>query len=641
MRVSAARVGGGLLAAVVLAVVVLFIVFDVDDLRRPLAARASAALGREVVIGEPLELRLRWPVSRLVLHDIEVANTPPGEAPHFLSITRLQIELSLRRLLGGDLVLPLLRVDGPVLTLERRADGNNWQFERDAAPTQRRALPELERLHIEEGRIRYTDDDQDIDLDMRLARVEGSADDEARRIALDGRGSMRGERLEFRVEGGSLDALRTSGQPYPLRGHLEAGATRAEVEGVVREPLRGRGWDLRLSLRGDSAADIYPFTGIALLPTPPYQVSGRLRHADETWRFDDFTGRMGESDLAGWLHWDPRPVRPLLSARFTSERLALADLGPLIGAEPSAERDDGRVLPDVALNVDRLAAMDADVEFHGERVVATRVPLQDFALHLKLEDRVLRVGPLRFTSGAGALTVYATVDGTRVPPHLDSRTEVRALPLAPMFAPAAARLDEPNVASGSIDGVATLRGSGRSLRDMLAGADGALRLYSRDGALSQIVIELVGLDIAETTGFLLRGDQPVPIRCMLADFTARDGVLQPRALVMDTEDTLVTGEGRIALDTETLALRLVPEPKDFSPLSLRTPLSIGGTFAEPEFGVEKRGLIARGVAAAALALAFPPAAIAALFEPGTGEDANCRLLLESPPPQGDGAAPSP
>jgi hypothetical protein len=221
-----------------------------------------------------------------------------------------------------------------------------------------------------------------------------------------------------------------------------------------------------------------------------------------------------------------------------------------------------------------------------------------------------------------------------VPPHLDSRTEVSALPLAPMFAPAAARLDEPNVASGTIDGVATLRGRGRSLRDMLAGADGELRLYSRDGTLSQIVIELVGLDIAETTGFLLSGDRAVPIRCMLADFTARDGVLRPRALVMDTEDTLVTGEGQVALDTEKLDLRLVPEPKDFSPLSLRTPLSIGGTFAAPEFGVEKRGLIARGVAAAALALAFPPAAIAALFEPGTGEDANCRLLLESPPQQG-------
>lgn len=641
MRVSAARFVGGLLAAVVLAVVVVFIVFDVDDLRGPLAARASAALGREVEIGEPLELRLRWPVSTLVLHDVEVANTPSAKAPHFLSISRLQIELSLRRLLGGDLVLPLLRVDSPVLALERWADGNNWQFERDAAPAQRRALPELERLHIEDGRIRYTDADQDIDLDMRLARVEGSADDEAQQIALDGRGSMRGERLEFRVEGGSLDALRTSGQPYPLRGHLEAGATQAEVEGVVREPLRGRGIDLRLTLRGDSAADIYPFTGIALLPTPPYQVSGRLRHTDETWRFDDFTGHMGESDLAGWLRWDPRPVRPLLSARFTSERLALADLGPLVGAEPSAARDDGRVLPDVALNVDRLAAMDADVEFHGERVVATRMPLRDFALHLQLEDRVLRVSPLRFSSGAGALTVYATVDGTRVPPHLDSRTEVSALPLAPMFAPAAARLDEPNVASGTIDGDATLRGRGRSLRDMLAVADGELRLYSRDGTLSQIVIELVGLDIAETTGFLLSGDQPVPIRCMLADFTARDGVLRPRALVMDTADTLVTGEGRIALDTEQLDLRLVPEPKDFSPLSLRTPLSIGGIFAAPEFGVEKRGLIARGVAAAALALAFPPAAIAALFEPGTGEDANCRLLLESSPPQGDGADPSP
>src|SRR5690606_12844599 len=130
---------------------------------------------------------------------------------------------------------------------------------------------------------------------------------------------------------------------------------------------------------------------------------------------------------------------------------------------------------------------------------------------------------------------------------------------------------------------------------------------------SQLIIEFIGLDVAESLGYLLAGDEPVPVRCVIADFSVEQGLMSARTLVVDTDDTLVTGKGSINLEDESIDLVLEPKPKDFSPLTVRAPLAIGGTLNEPAFGVEPAGLLARGAAAIGLGVLFPPAALLAFL----------------------------
>lgn len=97
-----------------------------------------------------------------------------------------------------------------------------------------------------------------------------------------------------------------------------------------------------------------------------------------------------------------------------------------------------------------------------------------------------------------------------------------------------------------------------------------------------------------------------------------------RALAFDTTDTVLHGEGTVNLRDESLDLRLVPEPKDVSPVSLRGPLRVGGRLKDPAFGPEPAPLALRGAAAAALYAVAPPAALLALIETGPGENVDCR-----------------
>ena len=96
-----------------------------------------------------------------------------------------------------------------------------------------------------------------------------------------------------------------------------------------------------------------------------------------------------------------------------------------------------------------------------------------------------------------------------------------------------------------------------------------------------------------------------------------------RAIVLDTSDTVINGSGQVSFADETLDLVLNPAPKDFSILSFRSPLKIGGTFAAPTAFPDKTALVGRAGIALALAAINPLLALAATVETGPGEDADC------------------
>ena len=650
-----------LLATVLLALltpplVLLYFVylFDWNRARDPLSAAASQRANRKIIIQGDLRPVWGWPVSRLSASGLMVGNVEGGSAPQMLELDRIDVAVDLSSLLRGQLELTELTLVKPRLLLEKTTSGaTNWRFADNPAggvalalvPDDRAEFPRIGHLRIEDGVIVYRDPTTKTDISLRAATIEGKADNDAERIRFNGAGVLQGEPLKFDVTGGSVRELRESTTAYPISASIVAGLTSIAIDGTVIDPVMLKGLDVRVNVKGSNAADLFPLTGMALPPTPPYDVTGKLDYASGVWRFRKFAGRLGDSDLAGDLRWDVRGKRPLLTASFTSRKLDLDDLAGLIGALPatgpgetaSAEQvaaaaaalDDPRVLPDVPLDISRLAAMDANVEFRGLKVVTSKLPIDDFYAKAELVDRVLKISPVRFGTGRGNVAIWATVNARQEPVGIISRTELQRIPIASLFDTASAVIGTSNLAQGYLGGTAELTGAGKSLRQMLASANGNLGIGMEGGQLSQLLIEMVGLDIAESMGYLLIGDKPVPIACVVADFKVTNGLLTPRAFVIDTDDTIVTGDGSIDLKDETLRLELKPAPKDFSPLSLRVPLDIEGTLKHPRLHVQRAGLLKRGAVAVTLALLFPPAALLAFIEPGLGKDSQCRALLLS------------
>jgi uncharacterized protein involved in outer membrane biogenesis len=183
--------------------------------------------------------------------------------------------------------------------------------------------------------------------------------------------------------------------------------------------------------------------------------------------------------------------------------------------------------------------------------------------------------------------------------------------------------------AGLFSGEAKVSATGASVADVLGSATGDVALIMEEGRISHLLVELAGLDVAEGLGLAIEGDKPVPIRCIVADFAAQQGLFTSRALVFDTTDTAVVGGGTIDMGNETLDLRLEAHPKDFSPFTLRTPVSIEGTFNEPEIFPDPTGIgvetTMQKVLNAVVTLVkglLPP------VDPGEGGNAACGPLID-------------
>lgn len=596
--------------------------------KRHISHIATNALDREVELKGGIGFLRAWPPT-LRVTDLRVANYEGGRAENMANIGLFEISVAPGQLLIGNLVFPRIVLVDSQVSLERKADGDaNWSLgkEKPERGNQDEAdMPVIGQVYIENSKVGYLDALQDIDINLE-ARTAGE------NIIVSGKGKYQKNPFLLKATGGSLLTVQED-KPFPVDIALNIGHTDIKAKGTVQDPTNFAGMDINLSIKGGNAADLFPIFGIALPPTPPYEVKGRLNYEDAIWRFDPFTGKMGSSDIGGDLMWDSTGDRPKLTAHFLSEKLDFNDLGPLIGlapqeavteeqkAEAAQQAQSPRVIPDVPLDVSRLSAMDADVTLTGKSIIAPGWPLDDFFLHVTLEDRILRIDPVKFGTAKGNVALTMQVDSRQQPMTAQADFRFTRLSLNEL-------LGSLGEAEGLIGGAAKLEGKGASLHEILSTSNGTVGVGMDGGKISHLLLELAGLDVFQSVGVFVSGDKPVPVNCILGHFDVKDGVLHSKAIVIDSDDTNIQGEGTIDLETEAMDLRFVPQPKDTSLVSLRSPITVKGTLKSPSPGIEAGALMARGGAAAALSLVLTPVAgILAFIDPGQGKDSNCKALI--------------
>jgi uncharacterized protein involved in outer membrane biogenesis len=156
------------------------------------------------------------------------------------------------------------------------------------------------------------------------------------------------------------------------------------------------------------------------------------------------------------------------------------------------------------------------------------------------------------------------------------------------------------------------------------------------GEIREAFAELMGINVVKGLGLLLSKNQDkTPIRCAVAHFDAKGGVLTADRIVFDTGPVLGTGSGSINMGTERLDFRLQGHPKEFRLVRLMAPITVKGPIRGPKLGVEPGKAIAQGGLAVALgAVISPLAAVLPFIDPGLAKDANCGALIAEGQRQG-------
>lgn len=688
---------GGIIVLLVAAAIVFVMTFDWNrlkptinekvsaELQRPFAIRGNLGVdwsrkgdepgwrgwipwpnihAEDLVLGNPPDL-VSDKTAKTVEDKSESTAFPTGE---MVTLKRVDASIAPLALLGKEVLIPRIWLTQPNATLQRLANGkNNWTFNLANSATDSQTPPSSWSVNIHDivfdsGEINLNDAILKADLHavidplgkpLPFAEVTGARNEKKDKQAADKVNSTPDYVFGWKIDGkyqgqpltgsgkiGGMLSMSDASVPFPLQADVRSGTTRVAVVGTLTDPGNLAGLDLGLKFSGASLDNLYPLIGVLLPATPPYNTDGRLiaslkQAGGAVYRYENFNGKIGDSDIHGNLTYTASKPRPKLVGKLSSDKLRFADLAPLIGADSNQEKANrgersrqpaNKVLPTEKFDTKSWGVMDADVTYAAKRIDRDKsLPLTDLSTHVVLNKGELLLDPLRFGMAGGNLNATLRLNGNQDPMHGKVDLHARRLQLKALLPEVQAMRNS----LGQLNGDASFTATGNSVAALLATSNGNLRLLLNQGLISRSLMELLGLNVGNYIVAKLFGDDEVKINCAVADIQLRNGLATPRLFVIDTENAIINITGNINFATERLDLSIDPESKGLRILTLRSPLYVKGTFKTPDAGVKAGPLIARGAVAAVLGVALTPAAaLLALISPSEAEENQCTPFLQ-------------
>lgn len=490
-------------------------------------------------------------------------------------------------------------------------------------------------------------------------------------LVVSGRGSWKTDPVSFELRTKGLRPIIEGGALTDIEVKGKLNSTDLAFAGTVSDLSRFDGINGKVSGGGKSLAELTAIPGLTLPATPPYRLEGDLEKSGTKVRVNVARAEIGSSSMTARLEYDSAGSTPVLRGSLNASRLVLQDLGPSIGALPEASagkdgkgakevkgakeakgtkgakgakdapggKGDGkeaatgkanapkekqgqspagtgssRVLPTKEFDLPSLRAMNADVAIDLQRLdLGTDAlrPLRSLKAKLLLEGGVLKLQDLKSDLAGGTVTGSAVLDGSRPEgaPVFDARLKWNRVELKNWIA-----VSNDHLVAGRFSGETLLKGTGKSTASILESLSGTIKGRIDGGSISHQIVELAGLDVAQALGVFLSGDKPLPLSFALVDIAAEKGTLRSNLFLLNTPDTIFFVQGSVNFRNEGLDLRLVQSPKDWSPLSLRSPITVGGTLGDPAIGVEAAPIALKVLSSVVLAAITPLAALLPLIE---------------------------
>ncbi len=632
-----------LVVAVVVAGVAILSTMDFEELRGVIEAEAEKATGRKLTVAGEIDLSLSL-TPAISVEDIRFANADWGSRREMVSIRRLEIEVAILPLFSGEIQVKRLVVVAPDILLETGAKGRgNWEIAGAAGGGQdsqatdgEMPLPSFDNVVLRDAVVSYRDGKTGETIRLRIAKLEGGASSPSAPLGISVEGSYND--APFKAEGtlGSFEQL-FGGGAFPVKLSAEAGGATLAIDGSIAEPMTGQGLDLKVQARGQSLADLGAIAGAELPALGPYDVSAQVAQDGQSYKLTGLTAKIGDSDIAGNATLTLGGKRPALSGDFTSANLNLNDLAPGGGAAaaPAPAGEQRYVFTEEPLPFDGLKAADVKIKLSAKRLVLPNglaFTELDAALSLKAGKLVLK--PFSTGFSGGTLAGSVSLDAGKKAPPLAVKLSASGIDYGGLLK----TLEVTDGITGSLDAELDLRGAGASLRAIVAGLGGRIEVTGGEGSISNDLVQAAGAGLAQMLSGWTESGSDLRLNCIVVRLPVTGGVASGEVILLDTSAATVGGAGEIDLRDETLDLKITPQAKQTSLLSLAVPFLIQGTLAEPTAIPDPVGP-AVGVAKIAGLFINPLAAGALIIVDSESSDQNpCVAALEQPAPASGAAA---
>lgn len=246
-------------------------------LKRTFEHYASIYAERDVRVGGDFQLYLN-PDIRFVAEDLAVANPNWAVEKRLFTARRIDTEISIWKLLGGEHRIRYLNLDGSRVGAEIDQTGRNtWTF----AGNKPFAMPAIDRATIIGSTLRFIDVRQRADVRVRFGDVAAANPRDkgvvqvAGPLTFVGEGTARGN--PFKLRGGvTTPNEAANGGRVGLVLHAEAAQAAIDVSGTLPALTRFTAADLKFSGHGRSLRQVAALFGRAA-PATPFTLRGTVK----------------------------------------------------------------------------------------------------------------------------------------------------------------------------------------------------------------------------------------------------------------------------------------------------------------------------------------------------------------------------
>ncbi len=598
------------LVAVLLAVV-LFLpgLIPVAAFKGQIETQASAALGREVTIGDKLSFRV-YPHTAFHVENLQIANAEGFEGDYLARVDEADIGVKLLPLFSKSVEIDRFVLTRPDIRLARtKAGAINWNLAGANAPADGTSGGELRDLklgdvRIVDGAARYADagagktySAESIDLNIVLKSLAEP---------LEAKGTM-----IFQGAPSSVDLVLTSlanmmaNEPSNLKLDLKLGdaAIGADLKITTKEGLHYSG---PASLSAPDLPAFAALTGAELADAPGFDkliVKGDLDGGDTTMRLANADINFDDVAAQGAVTLNWAGARPKASGVLSTDKLDLRPYMP-----PPAQSAEGfPAWSDAKMDFASLNNIDANFDISTNSILINDLTFGESRIKLNLDAGRMTadIPELAMYGGQGSGRVVVNARGAT--PAFAGNFDVGSVKAQPFTTDLLKNDNLLGIGSFKLNFTA----SGASQAAIMNTIDGSGGFDLADGALKGVNIA----SLIRAVGEFQQGFNPAALQSAIAqargpaqqtdfseflsDFSITNGLVNAPTINLNGPYVTMTGNGTINLAAQTIDLRL--SPKGTSKLNgeggkaITVPVRIGGTFAKPTFGVDAEALARAGL----------------------------------------------
>lgn len=385
---------------------------------------------------------------------------------------------------------------------------------------------------------------------------------------------------------------------------LRIGETTAWLDGRLptSEQLMNAEFDVRVA--GPNLQRIGQALSIQGLPAEAFRFEGAMKRSGQAYRVEKLTAVVGGNDLGGELGLEVGD-KLRITGQLESRHLNLTEL---FGKEDEDEESAAdaplpdRLIPDTPLPLNLLDVADVDVTLRLHQFDSGFFQTGTVELTAILANDELHIDTSRVSLTHGG-TLSGTLDLVRTSEdQADVRVNADARQF--QFRPPVDR-DGTSIDRPPKDLELELSGSGGTIRELAAGANGSVALRAGAGELDN---ELRGFLLRDFLKQLLSAINPMTkeskrtkLNCGFLEIDVVDGIATSRALGFQTDQLSVASIGTVDLATENLDLSFRVKQREGVGVSLAGAVNpyikVGGTLAKPALKIDtKRGLLTGTIA---------------------------------------------